>query len=78
MPFRFNQWKKYYNKNVSSRFKIIKRHETELKWIKAAFPLGSNDTIYDQSNISKLPDFDVFLSLILEKKTQISWFSSER
>ena len=32
-----------YDKNSSSRFKIIKRHETELKWIKllqTPFPLG--------------------------------------
>ena len=32
-----------YDKNSSSRFKIIKRHETEFKWIKllqTPFPLG--------------------------------------
>ena len=52
-------------KNSSSRFKIIKRHETELKWIKllqTPFPLGFNDNIYHEGNISKMPDFDVFLS----------------
>ena len=41
----------------SSKFKIIKRHETKLKWIKflqTHFPLGFND------NISKMADFDVF------------------
>ena len=35
--------------NFHSRFKIIKRHETELKWIKSlqtSFPLGFNDNIY--------------------------------
>ena len=50
-----------YDKNSSSRFKIIKRHETELKWIKllqTPFPLGFND-IYHEGNISKMPDFDV-------------------
>ena len=39
------------------------RHETELKWIKllqTPFPLGFNDNIYHQGNISKMPDFDVF------------------
>ena len=52
-----------YDKNSSSRFKIIKRHETELKWIKllqTPFPLGFNDNIYHERNISKMPDFNVF------------------
>ena len=52
-----------YNKNSSSRFKIIKSHETKLKCIKllqTPFPLGFNDNIYHESNISKMPDFDVF------------------
>ena len=49
-----------YDKNSSSRFK---RHEPELKWIKllqTPFPLGFNDNIYHEGNISKMPDFDVF------------------
>ena len=49
-----------YDKNSSSRFKIIKRHETELKWIKllqTPFPLGFNDNIYHEGNISKMPCF---------------------
>ena len=43
--------------------KNIKRHETDLKWIKflqSPFPLGFNDNIYHEGNIYKLPDFDVF------------------
>ena len=39
------------------------RHGTELKWIKlllSHFPLGFNDNIYHEGNISKMPDFDVF------------------
>ena len=51
------------DKSSSSRFKIIKRDETELKWIKVLqtyFPLEFNDNIYHESNISKMPDFDVF------------------
>ena len=51
-----------YDKNSSSRFKIIKRHETELKLIKllqTPFPLGFNDNIYHEGNISKMPDLDV-------------------
>ena len=51
-----------YNTNSSSRFKIIKRHKTELKWrklLQTPFPLGFNDNIYHEGNISKMPDFDV-------------------
>ena len=62
---------KVYDKNSSSRFKIIKRHETELKWIKllqTPFPLGFNDNIYHEGNISKMPDFDVFSLLEIRKR----------
>ena len=60
-----------YDKNSSSRFKIIKRHETELKWIKllqTPFPLGFNDSIYHEGNISKMPNFDVFSLLEIRKR----------
>ena len=60
-----------YDKNSSSRFKIIKRHGTELKWIKllqTPFPLGFNDNIYHEGNISKMPDFDVFSLLEIRKR----------
>ena len=60
-----------YEKNSSSRFKIIKRHETELKWIKllqTPFPLGFHDNIYHEGNISKMPDFDVFSLLEIRKR----------
>ena len=52
-----------YDPNSSTRLKNIKRHETELKWIKflqSPFPLGFNDNIYHEGNISKMPDFDGF------------------
>ena len=52
-----------YDPNSSARLKNIKRHETELKWIKflqSPSPLGFNDNIYHEGNISKMPDFDVF------------------
>ena len=52
-----------YDPNSSTRLKNIKRHETELKRIKflqSPFPLGFNDNIYHEGNISKRPDFDVF------------------
>ena len=58
-----------YDKNSSSRFKIIKRHETELKWIKllqTGFPF--NDNIYHEGYISKMPDFDVFSLLEIRKR----------
>ena len=48
--------------NVPERLPNIKRFETELKWIKllqTPFPLGFNDNIYHEGNISKMPDFDV-------------------
>ena len=60
-----------YDKNSSSRFKITKRHETELKWIKllqTPFPLGFNDNTYHEGNISKMPDFDVFSLLEIRKR----------
>ena len=50
-----------YDENSSVRFKNIKRFETELKWIKllqTPFPLGFNDNIYHEGNISKMPDFE--------------------
>ena len=60
-----------YDTNSSTRSKNIKRHETELKWIKCLqshFPLGFNDNIYHEGNISKMPDFDVVFSLLECKK----------
>ena len=60
-----------YDKNSSSRFKIIKRRETELKWIKLLkthFPLGFNSNIYHEGNISKMPNFDVFSLLEIRKR----------
>ena len=81
MIFLYNQWKKiHYDVNSTARFKIIKRHETELKWIKrhetelkwikslqTPFPLGFNDNIYHEDNISKMPDFDIFSLLECRK-----------
>ena len=55
--------KLFYDENSSVRFNTIKRLEIELEWIKllqSAFPLGYNDNIYQEGNISKMPDFDVF------------------
>ena len=49
--------------------------ETELKWIKllqSASPLGFNDNIYQEGNISKMPDFDVFSLLEIRKRKRRS------
>ena len=49
--------------NSTERFKNILRHELELKLTKrlqTPFPLGFNDNIYHEGNISKMPDFDAF------------------
>ena len=60
-----------YDSNPSSRLKNIKKHETELKWVnflQSQFPLGFNDNIYHEGNISKMPDFDVFFFLFWNVK----------
>ena len=60
-----------YDSNSTSRFKIIKRHESELKWIKllqTPYPLGFNENIYHEGNLSKMPDFDVFSLLEFRKR----------
>ena len=57
------------------RFNTIKRLETELKWIKflqSASPLGFNDNIYQEVNISKMSDFDVFSLLEIRKRKRRS------
>ena len=49
--------------SIVPSFLPIKRHETELKWIKflqSPFALSVNDNIYHEGNISKMPDFDFF------------------
>ena len=61
-----------FDANSTSRFKTIKRIETELKWIKllqTPYPLGFNDNIYHEGNLSNMPDFDVFSLLEFRKQT---------
>ena len=51
-----------FDPNSSSKFKNVKRHELKLKWVtflQSRFPLGFNDNIYHEGNISRMPDFDV-------------------
>ena len=55
-----------YGDNSTKRYRNILRHELELKWIKllqTPHPIGFNDNIDHEGNISRLPDFDVFFSL---------------
>ena len=64
-----------FNSNSTERYKNIFRHETELKWIKllqTPFPLGINDNIYHQGNISKMPDFDVFSLMDIHRRNRRS------
>ena len=64
-----------YDENSSVRFNTIERLETELKWIKllqSASPLGSYNTINQEGNISKMPDFDVFSLLEIRKRKRRS------
>ena len=64
-----------YDENSSVRLNTIKRLETELKWIKllqSASPLGFNDNIFLEGNISKMPDFDVFSLLEIRKRKRRS------
>ena len=64
-----------YDENSSVRFNTIKRFETELKLIKllqSASPLGFNDNIYQEGNISKMPDFDVFSLLEIRQRKRRS------
>ena len=67
--------KMIYDKNSSMRFNTIKMLETELKWIKvlqSASPLGFNDNIYQEGNIFKMPDLDVFSLLEIRKRKRRS------
>ena len=59
--------------NSTERLKNILSHE--LKWIKrlqTPFPLGFNDNIYHEGNISKMPDFDAFSLLDIMKRNKRS------
>ena len=42
------------------------------KIIAICFPLGFNDNIYQEGNISKMPDFDVFSLLEIRKRKRRS------
>ena len=65
----------FYDGNSSVRFNTIKRLETEFKWIiilQSASPHVFYDNIFQEGNISKMPDYDVFCLLEIRKCKRIS------
>ena len=73
VKFWFNLLKKLYTSLILP--KNILRHALELKWIKrlqTPFPLGFNDNIYHEGNISKMSDFDAFSVLGIKKRNKQS------
>ena len=59
-----------YDPNSSTRLKNIKRHETELKWIKllqSPFPLGFNDNIYSTTKETHQSLRKAFMEIRIKK-----------
>ena len=68
-----------YDENSSVRFNTSKRFETELIWIKLLqSALGFNDNIYQEGNMSKMPDFDAFSLLEIRKRKRRSHGKRQR
>ena len=64
-----------YDGNSSVRFNTIKRLETELQWIEllqSASPLGFNDNIFQDGNISKCQILMSFFLLEIQKRKRRS------
>ena len=60
-----------YDINTTASYKVKARHIAELKWIKnlqTPFPIGLNDNIYQEGNISKDPNIDIFSILNIRKR----------
>ena len=67
VKFWFNLLKKLYTSNSTERFKNTLRHELKyIKHLQTPFPLGFNNNIYHEGNISKMPYFDVLPFKILK------------
>ena len=65
-----------YDPNSSTRLKSIKRHETELNWIKflqSPFPLGFNDNIFYDVTFLKCQILMFFLFWNVKNLKKISW-----
>lgn len=64
-----------FDPTLTKRFKYQARCLAELEWIKllqTPYPLGLNDNIYHEGNISKNPDIDVFNILSITKRKRRS------
>lgn len=60
-----------FGNNDSNSFRIKARHIAEYKWIKrlqTPFPLGLNDNIYQQGNISRDSSIDIFSIISISKR----------
>jgi hypothetical protein len=60
-----------YDSDASPSFKVKVRHLAEIKWInnlQTPLPLGLNDGIFQQGNISKDPKIDIFSILNIRKR----------
>ena len=60
-----------FNNNAAKGFKIKARYMAELKWMKypqTPYPLGLNDNIYQEGNISKDPGIDIFSIVSIRKR----------
>lgn len=64
-----------FDSTASKGYKIQARHNAELKWIRnlqTPYPLGLNDNIYREGNISKNPGIDVFNIMSITKRKRRS------
>jgi hypothetical protein len=64
-----------FDRTLTKSFKVQARLLAELNWIKllqTPYPLGLNDNIYREGNISKNPDIDVFSILSITKRKRRS------
>ena len=61
----------FFDNDATKSFKIKARHIAELKWMKklqTPYPLGLNDNIYQEGNISKDPNIDIFSIFSIRKR----------
>lgn len=65
----------HFDQNATKRLRVQARQMAELEWIKklqTPYPLGLNDNIYQQGNISNNPDIDIFSILSLKRRKRRS------
>ena len=64
-----------YDHSMTTYMKTKLRHVRELEWIKrlqTPFPFGLNDIIFQQGNISRNPEFDIFGLFEINKRNSIA------